>query len=219
MSFVSFLRICRRHLKWILLAALVVAAGLGLRFVLGRPAFDPDKVARAEAQMWQAYYTDNRVQLALELITLLRTQHGLSLPEAKTIGELLVESAMKFRAARGDYERVALPELTEAYRRIRRATGASFDPETVARAELAWWIARRTPGQNSVERVGEKIADLYSVLYGSDHPSFVTAGLLRAEAAALRAAEGREVDWDRVEDLLRESYREIAKAFPRTGQT
>jgi hypothetical protein len=41
---------------------------------------------------------------------------------------------------------------------------AGFDPRAVARAELAWWVARRTPGQDSPERIGRLMAEAYARL-------------------------------------------------------
>lgn len=201
-----------RLVKWGLLAVLLVLVLFVVRFVYGRPSFDADKVARAETRMWQAYYTGNKTQLGLQLIAQLRSQHQLALFEAKEVGELLATSAMRFRSASGDYDSVCLPDLTRAYSLIKQDTGAHFDPDQVARAELAWWVARRTPGQNSAEQVGEKIARLYGLLYDKDFQAFQKAGLLRAQAAELRDSGGVDADWKRVEDLLRQSYRELEKA-------
>jgi len=202
-----------RMAKLVVAVLLTAAAVMCWRFVLGGPSFDPDEVARAETRMWQAYYSGDRTKLGLQLVSLLRKQHGLSFIEAKEIGELLASSAMKFHAAKGDYESVALGELTEAYRLIKRASGRAYDPEKAARAELSWWVARRTPGQDSVEQVGQRIAGLYAILHGTEDPSFLAAGLLRAEAAALRDAGREDADWARVEELLRQSYRKLEGAL------
>lgn len=43
------------------------------------------------------------------------------------------------------------------------------------------------------------------MLYGGMEPEFTQAGLLRAEAAALRDAGHEAPDWKRVEELLKES--------------
>ena len=202
-----------RFLNWALGAVVLALAVVSFRFMAGRPAFDADKVAHAETRMWQAYYSGDKAQLGLQLIALLRSEHGLSLLEAREVGERLASSAMAFRAARGDYERAVLPDLSKAYGLIQRATGASFDPGKVARAELAWWVARRTPGQNSAEQVGKKMAELYALLYGRDAPAFEIAGLLRAQAAQVRDSGGKDADWVRIENLLRQSYRELKKGM------
>ena len=56
--------------RWIFLAIVVGLAVLLFQKVLGRPSFDPDKVAEAETRMWQAYYSGDKMQLGLGLIGL-----------------------------------------------------------------------------------------------------------------------------------------------------
>ena len=198
----------------LLVAALIGAVIVGCRSIFSRPPYDADTVGRAEAAMWKAYYTGEKTQLALNLIELLRTQFGMTLPEAKRVAGALADAAMKFKGTREKYDEAVLPDLTEAYRRIKRFSNASFEPEQAARAELAWWVARRTPGQSSPEQVGAKIGELYAVLYGSQNPAFQKAGLLRAQAAALRDSGKLNADWPRIEDMLRQSYREAQKGMP-----
>ena len=188
-----------RIIKWVGFALLALVAVMGWRWIFARPSFDANKVSKAEVHMWQNYYSGNNAVLGLELISLLRNQYGLSLFEATKIGEQFASSAIKFHSARGHYEQIVLSDLTEAYRLIQRATGRSFNPEETARAELTWWVARRTPGQNSVEQVGEKIAELYALLFGKDPAAFRTAGVLRAKAARLRDGGGKDANWLRIE--------------------
>jgi len=204
-----------RHRRRLLMvfAAGILLAGLICGFVFSRPAFDPREVGRAEAAMWRAYYAGDRNRLGLLLVSLLRKQYGLTAPEAKHIGELLASSAMAFRATRKDYDVKVLPPLTEAYDAIRTATGADFDALEAARLELAWWVARRTRGGNLPVQVGEKIGELYAVLYGKPHPSFRQAGILRAQAGALRDAGGAKADWPEIESLLVESYTTLQRAL------
>lgn len=185
----------------------------GWKMIFNRPEFDADTVGRAEAHMWQSYYSDSKAELGLQLVSLLRNQYELSLPDATRIGERLASAAMKFHAARGNYEQIVLGDLTEAYRLLQQASGATYNPEEVARAELAWWVARRIPGQNSAEQVGEKIARLYGLFFEKDPADFRTAGLLRAQAAHLRDSGGENADWQRVEDLLRDSYHALNDAL------
>jgi len=198
--------------QWILWLALLFLAFISYRIFV-HPAFNPNRVAQAETEMWRAYYDDNQTKLGYELVALFRNQYGLSLPEAAKIGKLYAQAAMKFRVAPGNYDTLVLPDLTEAYGLLKQATRASYDPEAAARAELAWWVARRMPGQNSPEQVGKKIAELYAVLYGREDPAFEKSGLLRAQAAALRDAGGQEPDWGRVEALLQQSYTALQQAL------
>ena len=49
-------------------------------------------------------------------------------------------------------------------------------------------------------------AQFYALLYGDTNPDIQRAGLLRAQAAALRDAGGANADWPKVEALLVDSY-------------
>jgi hypothetical protein len=89
-------------------------------------------------------------------------------------------------------------------------TNGTWDAEAAARAELEWWVKRRTPGQNSPEEVGRSIAKLYKTLYGRSNPDIEKAGLLRALAAHIRDTSH---DWDKVDTLLKESYRSLIRGI------
>ena len=107
-----------------------------------------------------------------------------------------------------EYETV-LPDLEQAYGTAARWLHAGFNPREVARAELAWWVARRIPGRDDPEIVGRLIADSYALLYESPVRDMTRAGLLRAEEAALRDREASRPDWPAIERLLVESYRDL----------
>jgi len=185
-----------------------------LQKALHRPSFDPDTVAKAETSMWKAYYKRDKKALGVELIKLQRNQFGLNLYNAVFIARDLGKAAMKFRDARSNHEKNVLPDLISAYSRIQKKSGYDFDPKEAARAELAWWVARRSNVQNNPEVVGAKIAHLYEILYGKSSPHFYKAGRFRAQAAAMRDQGGESADWLAVENMLKESYRELSKAVP-----
>jgi len=178
----------------------------------GSFVFEPDKIAAAETRMWQAYYARDLPRLHSEMAALLRAQFRLSSEDAERIAKSLAVAAMKFASSGANYERVVLPDLEVAYLQLRVLLKRSFDPREAARAELAWWIARRTPGRDNTYQVGKLIAELYSVIYGGERPEFLEAGVLRAQAAQLRDRSGDNCDWARVERLLRRSYRVLADA-------
>ncbi len=193
--------------------ALLVVVVWGVRTLREPPAFDPDAMARSEAIMWRAYYDGNRVRLALETVAMLRRNYGLSARDAVIVANKLAAAAVAFRETREDYERLVLPDLVDAYTHIKHAIHAPFDPEAAARAELAWWKARRIPEQRSAEEVGSRITALYEIQYSYSHPAFAEAGLYRARAARLRDQGGRDADWVEVERLLRESYHHLARGL------
>ena len=195
------------------LAVLGGVAAVIYKGCIWRPPFDANAIAAAETAMWRAYYDSKKPEMVLQLVSLQQNQFGMSFFEAGEVARRLGEAAMRFRSARGNYEAIALPHLRAAYARLAEATGAGFDPEAAARAELSWWVARRTPGRDSAEQVGAEIANLYAILYGEARPGFLKAGRLRAQAAQLRDAGGANASWHEVEMLLRKSYAALSKSL------
>lgn len=201
----------------IFLAAFLLALGGGLaahHIWWQRPAFDPARIAAAETRMWQAYYEQDQVTLMREMIHLMQHTYGLSLMQASAIAESMARAAMAFRAHRRDYETQVLPLLIESYELVRKHTPLDFDVETVARAELDWWVTRRQPGRNTEALVGAKISALYEALLGRPDPAFEQAGLYRARAGRLRDQGGRNADWAEIEALLYRSYEHLTPVWP-----
>jgi hypothetical protein len=173
--------------------------------------FDADQVARLETEMWQAYYDKRNVRLFVLLTELLRAQRRYPWAKAGTEAFYLARPAARFARMTGGYD-VVLPDLEHAYAMAKDWTGATYDPSAVARAELAWWIARRDPAARSPENVGRLIAVLYAQMYAVPVERVATAGRLRAEAAALRDRDARQPDWATISTLLQRSYRELHAA-------
>jgi hypothetical protein len=199
--------------------ALAIVAAFGLAFVLTPPRgprsmrqFQPARLADLEVRMWQAYYAKERVRLFTLLTTMLREQYRYSWATASIEAFHLARAAATFAELKGNYE-VVLPDLEAAYGKARSWTDAEFDPSRVARAELAWWVARRVPGENSPEHVGRLIADEYGLLYETSPESVATAALLRAKAAAMRDEQAASPDWPAIARLLRASYDELFLAL------
>jgi hypothetical protein len=174
----------------------------------GLRAFNPDRLANLELRMWQAYYGNERLRLFALLVTTLREQYRYPWTTAAVEGFHLARAASTFAALTGGYDAV-LPDLERAYGTAARWLRAGFDPRAVARAELAWWVARRTPGANAPAQVGRLIAEEYALLYEAPFADMLPAGLLRAEAAALRDREAGQPDWPAIGALLRDSYTEL----------
>jgi hypothetical protein len=173
--------------------------------------FEPERLAQLETEMWQAYYAKQRLRLFMLLVTTLREQYGYSWARAVQAGYHLARAAAAFGDLRGDYDQV-LPDLESAYTLARDWTSSDFDPRSVARAELAWWVARRTPGQSDVDTIGQLIGREYAELYSVPLARVVRAGRLRAEAGHLRDDGGPHADWARVRALLVDSYRDLKRS-------
>jgi hypothetical protein len=206
------------RLRPIAIAAAIVLA-FAIAFVVTPPRgprsmrhFDPDRLASLEVRMWQAYYAKERARLFALLVTMLHEQYRYSWATAAKQAFHLARAAATFGDLKGGYE-VVLPDLEAAYSTAKSWLRAGFDPRAVAKAELAWWIARRIPGRNSPEQIGGLIADEYALLYETRREAVVNAALLRAEAAALRDDQAAQPDWDTIGRLLRQSYRDLLAAL------
>ena len=207
--------------RWLSRAAIVLAivVAFAAAFALTPPRgprsmrqFEPARLASLEVRMWQAYYAKERLRLFRLLVTMLHEQYRYSWATAAVEGFHLARAAATFADMRGGYEAV-LPDLEAAYAQTRSWTNAAFDPRAVARAELAWWVARRTPGQNSAEQIGALIAQEYALLYETTPENVAEPAFLRARAAALRDQQAASPDWDTIGRLLRASYDELLHAL------
>jgi hypothetical protein len=208
-------------MRWLSRLAIVfaiVAAGFAA-FVLTPPRgprsmrrFEPARLATLEVGMWKAYYAKQNVRLFSLLVTMLHEQYHYSWATAATEAFHLARAAATFGNANDNYE-IVLPDLEAAYSKVRSWTDAAFDPRAVARAELAWWVARRKPGENSPEQIGLLIAREYALLYETTPENVADAAFLRARAARLRDDQAAGPDWDTIGRLLRASYDELLQAL------
>jgi hypothetical protein len=196
------------------LAFLLVAAG-GAYALLAAPSgprsirqFEPARLASLELDMWQAYYAKENVRLFRLLVVMLREQYNYSWATATREAFYLARAAATFGNARSNYEAV-LPDLEAAYTIAHDWTSAGYQPAAVARAELAWWVARRIPGQNSAEQIGKLIADEYALLYDMKADALLESAVLRARAGALRDSQAAAPDWATIERLLLRSYQSL----------
>ena len=174
--------------------------------------FDPPRMANLELRMWKAYYAKQHLRLFALLVTMLHEQYHYSWVRATTEGFHLARAAATFGDLKSGYA-IVLPDLERAYGQAKTWLGAGYDPAEVARAELAWWVARRIPGRNSPEQVGELMAQEYALLYEAPREAMARAAFLRAEAGWLRDRDATRPDWDTIETLLVQSYRDLFGAL------
>ena len=216
------MRIVMRRSHWIIAVGLLVVATIGYQLAVSAPGprslrrFDPDRTADLELRMWQAYYAKENVRLFGLLVTMLREQYHYSWATAVAEGYHLARAAATFGNARANYE-VVLTDLEAAYSTARNWLHAGFDPREVARAELAWWVARRIPGEDGPDHVGSLMAEEYALLYEVPRPLVTRAAILRARAGALRDRQASRPDWDTIGRLLRDSYRDLRLALSNPG--
>jgi hypothetical protein len=205
-----------RRFIWVVIVAVVALGGYAAASAPPGPRsiseFNPDRLANLELRMWQAYYAKENVRLFRLLVVTLREQYHYPWTTATAEAFHLARAAATFGNLRSDYE-VVLPDLQAAYTTARDWLNARFDPAAVARAELAWWVARRIPGQDSPEQVGDLIADEYAMLYETPRADVLESARLRAEAAALRDRQAAAPDWDRIAGMLTHSYASLHQAL------
>ena len=180
--------------------------------------FDPDEVARLETAMWRSYYEKRRVQLFNQLAELLRTQYRMSQLRSNQVAYYGANAAFVFKQGqqRSDYEK-ALPDLVNFYAAIRKMSDIPFDVDRAARLELEWWIIHRQRAQRPPGDLDRALAELQAEIYHVPVDRVLEHGRLRAEAMTIRDTKAEnggvmEADWARINELLKESWRSLAKA-------
>lgn len=180
--------------------------------------FDPDEVARLETAMWRSYYERQRLRLFNELTEMLRTQYCMPPVRSNLIAIYATKAAFVFKDGkqRSDYEK-ALPDLVRFYAAIRKMSDIPFDVDRAARLELEWWIIHRQRAQHAPGDLAKALADLQAEIYHVPVDRLMEHGRLRAEAMTIRDTKAEnggvtEADWARINELLKESWRSLAKA-------
>ena len=180
--------------------------------------FQPDEVARLETAMWRSYYSHDRLDLFVQLATLLRQQYDFPLLRSYVAGYHAAKAAAIFQPGKGpdDYDK-ALPDLLAYYTAIHRVAPEPFDVQRAARLELDWWIIHRERARHPRTDLDRSLAGLQAELYSVPPDRLMEHARLRADAMLLRdsgAADGHltEQSWAEIERLLRESWRSLRGA-------
>jgi hypothetical protein len=197
----------------LLMLALVVGAGIYVFMPPPGPRlltrFDAPRVAELELNVWRSYYGREPVQLFVGLATMMREQYHYSWAVAATEAFYFARACIKFRDLNGNFEDVVLPDLEHGYATAQVWLHAGYDPHRVARAELAWWVARRVAGRSDPVQLGGLMASQYALLYEVPLDHVLKAATLRAQAEALRDVEGARPNWDEIARLLHDAYTEL----------
>jgi len=216
----------RRKLKILLriIAVVLVLLVGGVLFDLYYPRtaklreFDPDEVARLETAMWRSYYEKEHLKLFNQLSELLRTQYHMPPIRSNEVAYYGANAAFIFKQGqeRADYEK-ALPDLKKFYGEVRKISDIPFDVDRVSQLELEWWIVHRQRAQHKPGDLDRALAELQAEIYRVPVEKLMEHGRLRAEAMTIRdtkADEGgvTETDWARIDQLLRQSWRSLARA-------
>ena len=170
--------------------------------------FDPAVVGRDESNLWRAYYEHRYADLATGLTLTENRDFGLSPLDSTRSGIAAANAARVFQRSHSRTEaQAALPQLTEHFRILARATHASINPAQAARLELEWWQLRRE--HVGPARYAPAVAAATAYLYGVSPERVRDYADLRAAAMDLRDRKGRaitEADWREITRLLIAAY-------------
>jgi len=180
--------------------------------------FDPDEVARLETAMWRSYYEKYQARLFNQMTELLRSQYNMPVVRSNLVAYYAAHAAFVFKDGkqRSDYEK-ALPDLIKFYNYIHNMSDINFDVYKVSKLELEWWIIHRERAQHAPGDLDRALAELQAELYRVPVDRVMEHGRLRAEAMTIRDTKAEaggvtEEDWNRINELLRQSWRSLASA-------
>jgi len=184
----------------------------------GDGRFDPDKLAAQEVDVWMAAKAREEVGTFTACVVMLREKHRYSWFRAAQAAFYLSRAATVFEGLNTRYERV-LPDLEEAAAVHKTWVGASFDPAAVARAQLTWWVTRRTPNLNSLDQLTPLVAEEYALRYKIGAGMASGPASRMAEAALLFDSGGRDPNRAAVEKVLADSYRLLKRVLTEPRKT
>jgi hypothetical protein len=179
---------------------------------------DADEAARLDTAMWRSYYSRERLRMFSELTELLQKQYKLNFWRRQLIAFRAAKAAFIFKdgKSRADYEK-ALPDLEKFYAEIRDISTTDFDAKRAAQLELEWWIVHRERRNYKEGDLARALAETAAEIYRMPPENFLEHGFYRAEAMKIRDAKAEtggvtEEDWQKIDELLRLSWRSLHKA-------
>ena len=180
-------------------------------------AFNPQRMAQRETEMWRDYYDKHYIQLFWDVYASSRSEFRFSPLDSVRIALAAAHAAKLFQPTTSREEAsVALPPLEVYYGLLRKGAPADFDPAKAAQLELDWWQARRENVAPS--DYGKTIAEATSLIYGAENPAVSESGALRAEAMAYRDARSGKMtdsDWRAISGQLATAYGKLKEGIGR----
>ena len=178
--------------------------------------FNPERVAKIETEMWQAYYRHNFLKLFILLLRLVHNQFQLGYFYTIKTAYYSAIAAIIFRKSRGKENKDLLEKkLTKFFKNVSAVAQDKFDYQKAAELELQWWMVDRYPEKYPIDRrnaLGKAMASVYNI----DPEKLATYSEYRAQAMELQdeaEKENKEADWGKVQSLLLASYESLYKAI------
>lgn len=174
--------------------------------------FDPEKIAKTETYLWQAYYRHNFLKLFFLLIKLVHSQFRLNYYDTLKISYYLALSVISFRINKGKENKdVILKKLLKVYKYLSNISIEKFDYQKTAELELEWWFVDRYPDKYKISR-RDALKNAMASFYNIDSEKLVKYAEYRARAMELQDEAEKvnmEANWREVESLLLISYKSL----------
>lgn len=179
--------------------------------------FDPDRIARYEVAGWRAYYDRRWLRLLRLTLALCGEQFGIPFPRSLVAAYHVVRASVAWVPTDHDLARVTT-QLIRFYTIAARYAPRTFDPTTVAQAEVVYWeLNRCLSGNRDDPNLLAALVDLHSAIFGLTTDEAVeSAGWRHRALIALdRITSGLDDDsddnWDAIEEELRRCYNTVAR--------
>jgi len=189
--------------------------------------FDPARVAHFETQCWVVYYQKNWPALLRNLLGLIQSTFGLSLPVAVQAAMYATQAQTAFAPFPDNDVPKAIKHQRQFYEVIHRAHekyGESFDPASLAKLDVDWWVIHRELfGQTENAPLAHAVAGLYAATYNAPAAAVLEAAQLRADAMILSdkwVKESRDPQHPlvpQIEAALLKSYQALRSAVSADG--
>ncbi len=176
--------------------------------------FDPDVIAVLDLKMWRAYYAHQFLKLFILLLRLnhqfFRFSHISTLRAA--YHSVLATTDFRLNKGKENQERI-IKRLTKFFKIVSKGSVEKFDYKKAAELELNWWLVDRYPSRYTMTRE-EALALAMGHVYSVEPSRLSEFAMYGAQAMVLRdeaRSQGKEIDWDRMEVLLKQSFRSLHK--------
>jgi hypothetical protein len=180
-------------------------------------AFDPDVLAHREAAVWRAEGAGEDFSVYFAMVLQMREQERYTWFRAAQAGFYSARALMTFDGVHSHYEQV-LPDLEDAATIERDWMITPMNPADVARAELNWWMSRRSRDFHTVDAVSSLMADAYGARYHMDADRLRAAATLRTQALLQWDESRSDPDWTSIERRLAEAYKALKNVLQRERQ-
>ncbi len=179
------------------------------------PTFNPDRIARYEANGWRAYYEHNWLRLLRLIVATNQAEFHIPFPMSLLAAYYITRASAAWVST--NHDRDAVRRLHEKYYEIvRRYSGLTFDvPRIAALEEQYWEVHRRLSGKPDKTEFVDTMVALHSELFNISPDEARESAALRVAANTTvdeitgKRSTDPEADWRKLEDQLRRCYRSL----------